>query len=79
MGTQAVVSVVKDGKVQVKMVCGCNGFHAEKLAQHIMQSRILDTYLIYATALKMQFGCERCLVAMDNRNALSLLSMSRIS
>jgi hypothetical protein len=65
MATQAVVSVVRDGKVQVKAVCGCDGYYAEKLAQHIVDGRTLNPRHVYKAAVDLHFGCERCLVVMS--------------
>lgn len=68
MTTQAVISLVKKGHTFIKIVCGCNGYNAEKLVKiikYIQPEKIQD---IYKMAIKNKFGCRECLVVMDNEN-----------
>lgn len=65
MGTNAVVSVVRNGKTVVKAVTGCDGQSASDLAKLIAQRRRTDALGVLAAAKEVSFGCEDCLVVMD--------------
>ena len=70
MTTQAVISLVKNDHVSVKIVCGCNGYSAEKLVKIIIDNNIDKIQDIYDVALENKFGCRDCLVVMDNENII---------
>lgn len=70
MGTQGVVSLVRDGQVIVKAVCGCGGYRAEDLAREIITHGISTAPLVYDAARKIEFGCIDCLTVMDGYGAI---------
>ena len=63
MATQGLVSVVSGGQVQMKIVVGCSGFNASKLAAAIRTWPIQATN-VFALAKKKGFGCDDCRVVM---------------
>lgn len=56
MTTQAIISLIKKGHVLIKMVCGCNGHHAEELVQIIKDIQPEKIQDIYKIALENNFG-----------------------
>lgn len=66
MTTQAIISIMKNGHTFIKVVCGCNGYSAEKLAKIIEDNRLENIKDIYKEALENKFGCEECLVVMNS-------------
>lgn len=65
MATQGLVSVVRGGKVVLKVITGCDGYNAKQLASEIKVSPSLDLDYVYSLALRMGFGGEASLVVMD--------------
>ena len=65
MATQGVVSVVRDGSVIVKAVCGSNGMKAPALAQLIREGTLDSIEAIWNAAREAEFGTTACLVVMD--------------
>jgi hypothetical protein len=59
---------VKKGHTVIKIVCGCNGYNAEKLVKIIKDIQPEKIQYIYKIALENRFGCRECLVVMDNEN-----------
>lgn len=70
MATQAIISLVKNGHTFIKIICGCNGYNAEKLVKTIKNSRPDNIQDIYKMALENKFGCEDSLVVMDSDNII---------
>ena len=70
MGTQGMVSLVWDGHVVVKAVCGCDGYRAEALARDIIAHGISTAPMVYDAARKVGFGCVDCLTVLDGRSAI---------
>lgn len=70
MGTQGVVSVVKNGETKVKVVVGCEGYNADGLAERIKAEGLQSIHEIYEAARVQPFGCIDCLVVMDKETAL---------
>jgi hypothetical protein len=71
MATQGVVSVIKDGKVVIKAVAGCNGYNAPSLADSLADQRgEMTADGVYHLALSFEFGCNDCLVVMDRENII---------
>jgi hypothetical protein len=78
MGTQAVISIVEDGKVKFKLVAGCNGQITPKLVKLIKKhntlakkckiTETLEDMLLLAQ--NEDFGCPDCLVVMDSKRIL---------
>lgn len=70
MATQAIISIVKNGHTFIKIICGCNGYNAEKLAKIIKDNRFDKIHDIYKVALENKFGCRDCLVVMDDNDII---------
>lgn len=63
MGTQAVISVTKDNRVQYKIVAGCNGQKAASLAEFLRFCLFpYHPEAVRAIARRMGLGCSDCLV-----------------
>ncbi len=66
MATQGLISIVDgNGKVRIKIVAGCDGFNAIKLAARIKAKKLTDLQSIYDAALAFPFGSESSLVVMN--------------
>jgi hypothetical protein len=70
MATQAVISLMKKGHTFIKIVCGCNGYNAEKLAKIIEDKRSYKIRPIYKMAIENNLGCKECLVVMDDNDII---------
>lgn len=70
MTTQAVISIVKNGHTFIKIVCGCEGYNAEKLAKIIEDKQLDKIKDIYDAALTAKFGCKDCLVVMNDNDMI---------
>lgn len=70
MATQAIISLMKKGRVSIKIVCGCNGYNVEKLIEIIKDIQPEKIQDIYKIALENKFGCRECLVVMDDKNVV---------
>lgn len=70
MATQAIISLVKNGHVFIKIICGCNGYNSEKLVKIIKDSQPDNIQDIYEMAIKNKFGCKECLVVMNSDNII---------
>ena len=70
MATQAIVSLVKDGHTCIKIICGCDGYNAEKLIKIIKDDKSDNIKDVYIAALENGFGCKDCLVVMDDKNII---------
>lgn len=65
MATNGMVSVVRDGVVVAKAVCGCNGYNAGKLAATLRERGFDSIEDIHGHAVAAKFGRADCLVVMD--------------
>lgn len=77
MGTQAIISMVKNGHTFIKIICGCDGYNADKLVKVLKDNKpgnIKDMTkqlkLYYMMALENGFGCKDCLVVIDSENII---------
>jgi hypothetical protein len=77
MTTQAIISLVKNGHTFIKIMCGCDGYNADKFVKAIKDSKLDNIKtgtdilkLYYIMALENGFGCKDCLVVMDNENII---------
>jgi len=75
MATQGVVSVIADGKMIMKIVAGCDGYNAERVAEYIKAQYINNEGIAYSQAnhiLSMcsylDFGCKECLVLLTPKS-----------
>jgi len=71
MGTNAVVSLVRNGSTLIKCVAGCNGWEAPTLAKIIAEQHLHTVEGIHSAALALGFGCKDCLVTQDRDHALA--------
>jgi hypothetical protein len=63
MSTQGLVSIVNErGETLIKIVAGCNGFNASKLAARIVEHGEVHAELICRWADEIGFGCRDCTV-----------------
>lgn len=53
-----------------KVVAGCNGKKAYRVAQAIVREQVADVQVLYALALAARLGCPQCLAAQDANRAL---------
>jgi NAD(P)H-nitrite reductase large subunit len=70
MATQAVISLVKKDHTFIKIVCGCNGYNAEKLVKIIEDKQLDKIRHIYNAAIENNIGCKECLVVMDDNDII---------
>ena len=71
MATQGIVSVRENGIVVMKVVAGCDGYNAQKLADKLRNNWPVDIDRARQMAMDSQFGDPDCLVVMtksDIRN-----------
>lgn len=62
MSTQALVTITRGGKVTRKIVSGCNGYNAEKMAKAILDNGVDDPKQLEALAQQCELACGNCLV-----------------
>ncbi len=62
--TNGVVSIMRDGHVIMKIVTGCDGSFAPKLARNIRQRWPMTIGEVYDTALRLKFGTVEHLVVI---------------
>lgn len=68
MSTQGIVSIVAlDGKTLIKAIAGDNGFRAPELAERIREERLTTAEQVYKAAQELRFGCDDCLIVMDEQ------------
>ena len=65
VSTQGLISIMKDKSVIVKVICGCDGYNAKKVARIIEKRHLEKIQDIYDVALENGFGCSDCLVVMN--------------
>jgi hypothetical protein len=66
MATHGIVSVIKDGVVILKVIAGCNGWLASKLANQLkLAGNYDDLESIFKKALAIEFGSLETLVVMN--------------
>jgi hypothetical protein len=70
MSTQGVCSVVRGGRVTVKVVTGCDGFNIPKLAEAFREMAPVTAQEAYDAAEACGVGCEDCLVVMTDEETL---------
>ena len=70
MGTQGIVSVVKDGEMLVKAVAGCDGYNAHALAQEIADCGMNTVEEVFSAAQRLHFGSRESLVVQDSARDL---------
>ena len=65
MGTQAIISLMKNGHTFIKILSGCDGQNSLKLAKIIRENKMSNIKEIYDLAVRTKFGCKDCLVVMN--------------
>ena len=71
MATQGLVTVKSGDKVLMKVVAGCDGNNAQKLADKLKDTWPVDAFKAYQLAQEVGFGDEDCLVAITISEAVS--------
>jgi hypothetical protein len=56
MATQGILSVVRNGKVIVKVVAGSDGYHMPALAKIVREMKLSDVDSVYDEAEKLNIG-----------------------
>ncbi len=65
MTTQGLVTLISFGKVVMKIVAGCNGYNARKVANVLHEfPKLMKIGTAYEIALDMEFGCSDCLAVI---------------
>lgn len=64
MATQGLVTVVSNKKVFMKVVVGCEGYNARKVASRLKKDWPVSADKAHEIASKAQFGCEECRVVI---------------
>jgi len=65
MATQAIISIIKDNKVQFKCVTGCNGTAVPETAKELKKLKQPTLDEVYDICLKNDFGCDDCLIVQS--------------
>lgn len=61
--TNGLVSIVDTkGTVRYKLVAGCDGYNALRVAEELCKEQPVDPETIYDIAIDQDFGCDDCLV-----------------
>lgn len=69
--TQGLVTVQSGGKVVMKVVAGCDGYNARKLANKLRKSWPVSIDEAYKMALEIDFGDPNCLVVITESDIKS--------
>ena len=76
MATQGIVSIVDKDKVLMKVVAGCDGYHAKHLANRLVEEwpveggGPIDPIVAYDLAEEEGFGCGVCRFVITERSIL---------
>ena len=70
MGTQGLLTVMKNNEVVAKIICGCNGGNIKAIEFLIKIEHTVDIGILYKMAENVGFGCRACLVVMDKDRVL---------
>lgn len=61
--TNGLVSMTQDGQVLLKVVCGCDGYNAVKMAYLLrLETEVPPVDVVRRFAEAVGFGCDDCLV-----------------
>lgn len=66
MATNGVLSMVKNGQVEVKIIVGCNGFNVDDLSETVTLE--MTEHDLEDAAINVDFGCDDCRVIMMREN-----------
>lgn len=77
MSSNAIISIVNEDKVVVKIIAGCEGKNAEKTTRSLISymiggGEIEDLENIYKIAQYNGLGCEECLVVMNETKSITI-------
>ena len=74
MATQGLVTIRKNEKIRIKIVAGCNGARAIKLAQAILAlnrgDKIPSAREVLRMSAQVGFGCRTCRVVVTETEEL---------
>jgi len=63
--TQGLLTILKNGKVYYKVVCGCDGFEIPKLKRSVRKTSPRNIKELWERARKLSVGCDSCLVVIS--------------
>jgi len=66
--TQGIISIIKNDKVFIKCVSGCDGYNAQKAAKIIRRLDNITLEKVYNICIENDFGCEDCLVVQGEND-----------
>lgn len=69
MATQGLVTIKSGNRVLIKVVAGCDGMNARKLANKLKKAWPISTREVYKMALENNFGSEQSLVIITDSEA----------
>ncbi len=71
MATQGMVTIVNGERVAMKIVVGCDGYNAIKVADAVRQlGRVPNLVRAQQIARSQNFGCEKCRVIINETKTL---------
>lgn len=68
MATQGLLSIIEDGQVICKLVCGCNGYNIQLLVEELRKSNV-SAEDVYNLAKELDVGCDSCLIVMSKKDS----------
>jgi len=64
--TNGVISLLRGGQVEFKIVCGCRGDRAMQVAKALLaRPELVTCEEIYDAVLELGLGCMDCLIVLD--------------
>jgi hypothetical protein len=72
MGTQGLISLVRNGEVVRKIVVGCSGMHVPDLAAELRKNQTDDPEALVRMARGFEVGCSGCLVVQTGPTSFVL-------
>lgn len=73
MGTQATLTLLRDGKVVRKIVAGCNGDGMEALRDRLENDPTDDLGKLIEHCIGLSVGCPRCLLIQSSPDKITTL------
>lgn len=70
MATQGLITVKSGDTVLMKVVVGCDGYNAQKVADGLKTAWPVSEEQAHQIAEEMNFGCIRCLVVMTEAKTI---------
>ncbi|RLC38914.1 hypothetical protein DRH27_01140 [Candidatus Falkowbacteria bacterium] len=70
MVNQGLVTVKSGINVMMKVVSGCDGHNAQKLAEKLKKTWPLEAEEVSRIAYKVGFGCEKCIIVFTETETI---------